>query len=281
MTITTATATTATTRERLEDGASPTTPPGDNLLADFLAVESAAYRALALAAGGRAAVDDELGLSMGDSASVCYFGNVAYATRPMDSAAAAAEAVRRVRRFYGEGAGGPFLLFTPWALGNLRDAGFDLAGHPPLMIRPPRAIEPRRIDGADVSPASSSGEVADFDRTLSEAYPADALLPYGTQRPLFDDRAVAAGWQLFTARLADEPVATAAAYASEQIVAIEAVSTRPQLRGRRLGELVTAAAVASAPDVPAALLSSDDGRPVYSRLGFLPVMRFTLWVGSR
>ena len=57
---------------------------------------------------------------------------------------------------------------------------------------------------------------------------------------------------------------------NDQVVAIEAVSTRPSSRGRRLGELVTASAVATALDVPAALLSSDLGRPVYRKLVDVP-----------
>src|SRR4051812_39001421 len=97
----------------LESGGAAATPAGDNLLDDFLVADGAAYRALAEQAGGRSAVDDELGLSMGDAASACVFGNVAHASRPLD-ATASAEAIARIQRFYAESSGGPFLIFTPW-----------------------------------------------------------------------------------------------------------------------------------------------------------------------
>jgi GNAT superfamily N-acetyltransferase len=270
----------------LEDGTSPSTPAGDNLLNDFVIADGAAYRALAEQAGGRSAVDDELGLSMGDAASVCFFGNVAHASRPLDDAAAA-EAIARVRRFYEASSGGPFLLFTPWPLGDLRRNKFQLAGHPPLMVRPPRPNGDRPTDGARIVDdariveAASPAQVLDFDQTVTEAYPADALLPYGSQPRLFTDKAAASGWKLINAYLGDQPVATAGAFASDRVVAIEAVSTRPTFRGRGIGLRVTDAAVNTAPHLPAALLASDSGRPVYEQLGFITVMRFTLWVGLR
>ena len=35
------------------------------------------------------------------------------------------------------------------------------------------------------------------------------------------------------------------------------------------------------PTRPAMLIASDLGQPVYARMGYLRVTRFTLWVGSR
>ncbi len=223
---------------------------------------------------------------MGDASSVCFFGNVAHASRPLD-VAAAAEAIVRIRRFYAASGGGPFLLFTPWSLGDLRTSEFQLAGHPPLMVRPPRAdgdgpvAGARTVDDVRIIEATSPAEVVDFDQTVTEAYPAEALLPYGSRPRLFTDDAAANGWRLINAYLGDQPVATAGAFASDRVVAIEAVSTRPTFRGHGIGALVTDAAASTTADVPAALLASDSGRPVYERLGFLAVTRFTLWVARR
>jgi hypothetical protein len=42
---------------------------------------------------------------------------------------------------------------------------------------------------------------------------------------------------------------------------------------------VTAAAAAG--DRSAVLVASDDGRPVCEGLGFVPLMRFTVWIAGR
>jgi len=57
------------------------------------------------------------------------------------------------------------------------------------------------------------------------------------------------------------------------------VATLPEARGRGYGAALTATAALSQPDLPSALIASDDGRGVYERLGFLPISRFTLWAG--
>jgi hypothetical protein len=35
------------------------------------------------------------------------------------------------------------------------------------------------------------------------------------------------------------------------------------------------------PDLPATLIASDAGRPTYERMGYLSVVRVTLWTGAR
>ena len=271
--------TTESARTRLEDGVAASTPPGDNLLADFVRAEAAAYRSLAVAAGGRAEVDDELGLSMGDSGSPCFFGNVAHVARPLDGPAAA-EAVRRIRSFYADASGGPFLVFTPWSIGDRGADDFTLAGHPPLMVRPAGGQVPT-IDGVRIERATTAGQVATFDRTITEAYPAEALLPFGSQPPMFTPAILDTPWRCFVGSLDDRPVATAAAFVTDEVVVVEAVSTRPECRGRGIGAAVTAAAMLADPTRPSALLSSDGGHSVYAGLGYLTVMRLTLWIGMR
>ena len=79
----------------------------------------------------------------------------------------------------------------------------------------------------------------------------------------------------------DEPIGTAGAWVSPAITLIELVSTRPECRGRGYGAALTAAATVVAPDQPAMLIASDDGRGVYDGLGYLPLQRHTLWLGLR
>lgn len=76
-------------------------------------------------------------------------------------------------------------------------------------------------------------------------------------------------------------MATAAAYLGPEVTAVELVSTRPEARGRGIGAAMTMAAARVEPDRPALLIASDDGRGVYRRLGFVPLLRYTLWLGTR
>jgi predicted GNAT family acetyltransferase len=68
---------------------------------------------------------------------------------------------------------------------------------------------------------------------------------------------------------------------TDTLTVVEMVSTRAAQRGNGYGAALTATAALAAPDRPSALLASDVGRPVYERLGFVAVLRWTLWVGTR
>ena len=75
----------------------------------------------------------------------------------------------------------------------------------------------------------------------------------------------------------DRPVCTAATIVHAGVNLVEWVSTSPDARGRGFGVSITFAAATADRASPAVLLSSDDGRPVYERLGFVAVARWTLW----
>jgi predicted GNAT family acetyltransferase len=88
-------------------------------------------------------------------------------------------------------------------------------------------------------------------------------------------------WRFFLGRLEGEVVATAGAFVDSAITLVELVSTLPSARGRGVGAAVTAAASLAEPRNPAMLLSSDDGNGVYRSLGYLPLQRYTMWLGVR
>jgi hypothetical protein len=52
------------------------------------------------------------------------------------------------------------------------------------------------------------------------------------------------------------------------------------VRGRGFGAAVTWAATLADPAKPAVLIASDPGRPVYERMGYLRLMRLTMWGGT-
>lgn len=64
-------------------------------------------------------------------------------------------------------------------------------------------------------------------------------------------------------------------------VSVDWVTTLESVRGRGIGRALTRHATLTEPDLPALIIASDLGRPVYERLGYRSVLRFTLWAGHR
>ncbi len=265
----------------LENGHSPTTPARDNLVLDVARTEAAAYGALARAAGGRVRVVDDLGLHLCDAASPSPFGNMAHVMGPIVEADAPRLA-NELSAFYGGRDGGPFLLFSRFPVGDLRPHGLSLAGHPPLMVRPAGVRSAGAdVQGLEIVRVATPAELADFERTLIDAYPSPELAPFGTRPRMFRNAILESPWNLLVGYLDGQPVATAAAFLGADVLIVEAVSTRADMRGRGIGRALTGAASSLAGSRPAALLASDPGRGVYERLGYLAICRFTLWVGRR
>src|SRR5437879_11242450 len=76
-----------------------------------------------------------------DEGSPAAYLNSATLQQPL-SDERAAELVGRLAAFYGGGAGGPWLLWSPWPTPDLQAYGLRLLGHPPLMVRPVGAGAP-------------------------------------------------------------------------------------------------------------------------------------------
>lgn len=270
------------TEPRLEDGWSAATPAGDNVLLDAGLLMAAAYADLGRAAGGPVVDHPDLGIFAMDLHSPSLFGNQVHLTRPIRETEVPA-VVAALRAAYQPG-GGPYLVFSSWPTPDLRPHGFSLAGHPPLMLRPAGpldgGLDPRSAGGLRVKRVGTEGELADFERTLVEAYPVPELQPW-TPSCFYPPAALGSGWRFYVGYEAERPVATASAWIGERLTLVEMVSTRSECRGRGHGAAVTAAAMLADPSNATILLASDPGRPVYERLGFLTLLRFTLWIGTR
>ena len=88
-------------------------------------------------------------------------------------------------------------------------------------------------------------------------------------------------WRFFVGYENDQPVATAGAFVTDTLTVVEAIGTRPEARGKGYGAAITAAATLAEPANPAMLIASDLGRSTYDRLGYLPLLRYSLWLGTR
>jgi hypothetical protein len=173
----------------------------------------------------------------------------------------------------------PYVLLSPWPTGDLRPLGLLPVGHPPLMYRP--ATPDATIDVSADLHVTWITEVADLveaERVLVDGYPVPELQPFqpGT---LYDPSILEeASTRIALGRLDGEPVATAAVHVANGLNLVESVAVMPQARGRGAGRAVTAAVTAAIADQPSVLIASDDGQPVYERLGYLRIERWTIWL---
>ena len=175
--------------------------------------------------------------------------------------------------------GVPKLLVSPFPTPDLSGDGLELVGHPPFMVRPAGGSGPAPVAGLEIREVADDGDLVAFERTLVEAYPITDMDP-GAPPELFEPAVLGGGTHLFLGLVDGEPVATAAAHVAAGVNHVEFVSTRASHRGRGIGAAVTWAATVAEPGLPAVLISSDDGRGVYEAMGYLPVVRWTLWLAT-
>jgi GNAT superfamily N-acetyltransferase len=183
----------------------------------------------------------------------------------------------------------PYLLVSAWPTPDLRPHGLGLVGHPPLMVHfPARVLAGPGTDGPGsaaqvpsdrviVREVQDHSELALAEQVLVEGYPLPEMEPLSTG-DLYGPGLLDASTRVWLAWDGDTPVGTATAHRHGDVVLVESVATLAQARGRGVGAAVTWAATCAEPGRPALLIASDDGRPVYERLGYLPVERWTVWL---
>lgn len=171
----------------------------------------------------------------------------------------------------------PVSLLSAATTPDLAASGWELVGHPPLMVRAAGG------GGGPTYPAELTvTEVVDepglevFERTLVDGYPDPSLQPYAWGAFL-DGRALGGATRYYTGFVAGRPVSTAIGHVADGVNLVEMVATSSSARGRGYGAALTWAATTVDPALPAVLIASDLGRPVYEALGYHAVSRWTFW----
>ncbi len=254
----------------LENGWQPTTRAGDTILRDF--VDSSVHYLVDVgrAVGAATILDDDLaGAHHGAD---FPFANMVIVRRPLAERALGDALARARSAFAGRG---PFVIASPFPAVELRDEQCELVGHPPFMVRAAAPASVPEPDGLRIVPVTTAAELEVFEATLRDAYPAG---DGGTlfRAPILD----VDGISLWIAELDGEPVATALAHHAGRVNGVEMIACHPSARGRRVGEAVTWRPTLASPDRPAALIASDLGRPVYERMGFVALLRFSLFIAA-
>jgi hypothetical protein len=174
--------------------------------------------------------------------------------------------------FYAAGPGVGWVLMSAWPIPPIDRMG--LVGHPPFMIRSPGGEAPAVPSGLEIRQAATEADMVDFARALA-GYPAP-------HTDVFANAALVdvPGMHWYVGYTDGRPVACSAAHVTDACVDVEFVAAHDDVRGRGYGAALTWAATLADPTKPAVLIASDPGQPVYERMGYLRVMRLTMWGGA-
>lgn len=252
----------------LTHGWEPELAASDSLLRRFVLGTADRAEAMARAVGGRATRTEIY--SAADPASPVMFDNCVVLLQPssyVDLQGALEEALD----FYPPER--HVVVLSPFPTPDLSSSGLELMGHPPLMYRAAGGVAPPPPEGLVIDEVKDESGLAEFVRTLVDAYP----MPGGEASGIADMRALDSSMRLFVGRVDGVTVATSGARIGHGVNDVEWVSTRSSHRRRGIGQALTWAATLAAPELPAVLISSDDGQGVYESMGFVRVMRLTMW----
>lgn len=254
----------------LEDGWSPDLPAADSVVRQAVLVHASWAVDLARTVGRP--WHDGPTWTGGNASDRGVFSNWVIVKRPgLDLVEVAREADEL---FSG---GEPYLFMSPWPTGDLRATGRTLLGHPPLMVRFPTAAATGPATGLDLRWAETPEDLVEAERVLVHGYPFEELQPF-VPGCVYSPELLGGGARFVVAYDGDTPLATAVAYADHGVTLVEGVAALSEARGRGAGAAVAWAATTAFPDQPAVLLGSDDGQPVYERMGYVRIERWTVWL---
>lgn len=182
--------------------------------------------------------------------------------------------------FYAGGTGHVF-LFSLWPTPDLRHRGWELEGHPPLLVRPPGLPAPPVPNDVEIRAVSDRLTLADFKRVTVEGFPFDELQPFDPDAWL-DERVLAMpGHRMFVGYADGEAVASGWLLVHAGLGVPILGATLPHARHRGYWRGMLSRRIQAADGLPVATLFSDMSRPGAERYGFLPVIRFTAWRRAR
>lgn len=257
------------------------TPTEDTYLRRFVANWTAGIEAHGVPAGGRVLRHESLAAV--DVGRPSFGANVATLTAPLDPPAVD-ELMAALDRFYGLSTGGfmgTVFLFSPGPTPDLGSHGWTLLGDEPLMLRLAGGSPPPAPDGLRVEGVRDEAALLAFEQAVVRGFESPDL---GAQGPgaIFPSGILAdARFRLWVGWEGTTPVCGASTFVANGINDVTIVATVPEARRRGYGAAVNWLATLADPDLLAMLLATDEGRPVYERMGYRPVSRWTVWSRER
>ena len=253
--------------EALTTGWEADLPAEDSLLRAYVLATVERSEQLARSGGGRFEATERA--TFADAGSPVLFDNAVVFTRPLRADEARA-AVQDALAFFPPDR--PFVVFSAWPVPDADDLGIALMGHPPFMFRPVGPPPPGHDAGLDIRPVTGTEGLEVFFRTIVEAYP----VPGGTS-VLSDTRILDSDIRLWVGYEGDRAVGTAGVIVAHGVNDVEWVSVYDDCRGKGYGAALTWAATLADPSLPAVLIASDPGQPVYERMGYIRLTRMSVW----
>jgi len=257
----------------MENGWLPDTPLGDTTLRRFLHNQAALNELAAKAGGGR--VQRGTGVSLADTGGSVPYYNQAVLHRPLTGLDD--PLLSEIEDFFRDMNGRPAMLLSAWPSPDLTARGWALVGHPAFVARSPGPVVFESKPGVVVRQAVSTADLAEVERVAIEGFNMSYLrgAPEGSMiSPKLLDSPL-------TFRLAEvdgDVVAVSCNHVADGVNNLALAATLPNARRRGAWAALVWARVSDDPSLPALAYTSDDSRPGFERMGFLPILRFSLWL---
>jgi hypothetical protein len=252
------------------------TPPDDTLVRQFLLHWAACCDAYARAGGGTTADRDTYRLADLRRPSGYFNSITLLQPMPIDPG----HLLDRIDHDIAAGTG-EMLLWSAWPTPDLRSRGWELVGHPPLLARPPSSVLPAPTSSVEVTRVVTSEHLAEWERVAIEGYPMPELLgaPAGALAApaLLDDHR----FGFWTSAERGVPVSISSSFVEHGIASFALGVTRPDSRRKGHWLAHAAARLEHTPELWTTGIFSDFSRPGAQSIGFVPIIRFTLWAIGR
>lgn len=265
--------TSAPAAEHLTNGWERATPPADSLCRSFVYHWAEQNAAFAAAAGGVVVRTDRFVVADHGHETGLFNGVVVLAP-PRDW-----DALLDELEPYVAGGMGNLMLWSLWPTPDLRGRGWSLMGHPPLLLRPPAGRAPVPPPAPEPHVVRTERELAVWEDVAVRAYP----LPAPDGPALLGPALLADERLTFRTSYDDagQPVSVSAHFVEHGLASLAFGATLPAARGRGHWARHARARLRALPDLWHAGIFSDFSRPLAEAIGFVPIVRFTLWFHSR
>ena len=146
-----------------------------------------------------------------------------------------------------------------------------------FVVRSPGHLAVPRPEGVTTDVACTAEELALAERIAIEGYPL-ASAAGAPANSVYAAETLESPLLVRIGRLAGEPVSAAASYFAHDVVNLCLAATLPAGRRQGVWAQLVADRVNDEEHYPACAITSDDSRPGFVKLGFLPVQRMTMWM---